>query len=80
LLDNSELSGGANSIRQELEHQNAARQQNVVRRNTTPFHHTKSIKNFQKICKIGNGTYGVVYKALDQATGEYVAIKKVKMD
>jgi len=26
---------------------------------------THSIKNFKKICKIGNGTYGVVYKAVD---------------
>ena len=41
---------------------------------------TKSIKNFQKICKIGNGTYGIVYKAYDLTTGEFVAIKKVKMD
>lgn len=36
--------------------------------------------NFQKIEKIGEGTYGVVYKAKDKQTGEIVALKKIRLD
>ncbi|KAK8768648.1 cyclin-dependent kinase 2-like [Amblyomma americanum] len=34
---------------------------------------------FQKIGKIGEGTYGVVYKARDKATGQYIALKKIRL-
>ena len=36
--------------------------------------------NFQKIEKIGEGTYGVVYKAKDKSTGAVVALKKIRLD
>ncbi|XP_071942712.1 cyclin-dependent kinase 2-like isoform X3 [Antedon mediterranea] len=36
--------------------------------------------NFQKIEKIGEGTYGVVYKARDKISGEVVALKKIRLD
>jgi len=35
---------------------------------------------FQKIEKIGEGTYGVVYKARDSLTGKIVALKKIRLD
>jgi len=35
---------------------------------------------FEKINRIGEGTYGVVYRAKDKLTGEIVALKKVRMD
>ncbi|VDN24385.1 unnamed protein product [Gongylonema pulchrum] len=35
------------------------------------------LKNYERIQKIGEGTYGVVYKALDKLNGKYVAIKKI---
>jgi cell division cycle 2-like protein len=40
----------------------------------------RSVENFEKIGQIGDGAYGVVFKARDKATGEIVALKKVKMD
>ncbi|XP_052805726.1 cyclin-dependent kinase 2-like [Mya arenaria] len=38
------------------------------------------MENFQKIEKIGEGTYGVVYKAVDRNTGQLVALKKIRLD
>ncbi|XP_036400659.1 cyclin-dependent kinase 2-like [Megalops cyprinoides] len=35
---------------------------------------------FQKIEKIGEGTYGVVYKAKNKLTGQSVALKKIRLD
>ena len=46
-------------------------------------HTTKSIKNLEKyerLEKLGEGTYGVVYKALNKETGELVAIKKIRLE
>jgi serine/threonine protein kinase len=39
-----------------------------------------SLDRYQRVEKIGTGTYGVVYKALDNMTGEYVALKKIILD
>ena len=38
----------------------------------------KTLRNYHNIRKIGSGTYGDVYQAVDLETGEIVAIKKVK--
>ncbi|XP_018416284.1 PREDICTED: cyclin-dependent kinase 2 isoform X5 [Nanorana parkeri] len=38
------------------------------------------MENFQKVEKIGEGTYGVVYKARNRETGEVVALKKIRLD
>lgn len=38
------------------------------------------MENFQKVEKIGEGTYGVVYKAKNKITGETVALKKIRLD
>ena len=39
-----------------------------------------NMENFQKLEKIGEGTYGVVYKALDRVTQQYVALKKIRLE
>ncbi len=39
-----------------------------------------AMENFQKIEKIGEGTYGVVYKARDRLTGQLVALKKIRLE
>ena len=38
------------------------------------------MENFQKVEKIGEGTYGVVYKAKNKLTGEVVALKRIRLD
>ncbi|XAR50308.1 Cyclin-dependent kinase [Bertholletia excelsa] len=39
----------------------------------------RSVFEYEKLTKINEGTYGVVYKARDKKTDEIVALKKVKM-
>ncbi|KAK1384665.1 hypothetical protein POM88_022408 [Heracleum sosnowskyi] len=40
----------------------------------------RSVNEFEILKKLGEGTYGVVYKGRIKKTGEIVALKKVKMD
>ena len=35
---------------------------------------------FERLEKIGEGTYGVVYKARIKDTGKLVALKKIRLD
>jgi len=38
------------------------------------------MEKYQKIEKIGEGTYGVVYKAKNRTSGELVALKKIRLE
>lgn len=38
------------------------------------------MEDFQKIEKIGEGTYGVVYKGKNKKTGQIVAMKKIRLE
>lgn len=38
------------------------------------------MEHFQKLEKIGEGTYGVVYKARDKITDQFVALKKIRLE
>lgn len=38
------------------------------------------VERYQRINKIGEGTYGVVFKARDKITNEIVAVKKIRLD
>ncbi|CAH2267972.1 jg8420 [Pararge aegeria aegeria] len=38
------------------------------------------MENFSRVEKIGEGTYGVVYKARDKLTGKDIALKKIKLE
>ncbi|CAG8615762.1 5278_t:CDS:2 [Paraglomus occultum] len=40
----------------------------------------RSVDNYEKLNRIEEGAYGVVYRARDRATGEIVALKKLKLD
>ncbi|XP_024634107.1 cyclin-dependent kinase G-2 isoform X1 [Medicago truncatula] len=44
------------------------------------LHGCRSVDEFERLNKINEGTYGVVYRAKDKKTGEIVALKKVKME
>jgi serine/threonine protein kinase len=39
----------------------------------------RSVEEFEKLNKIGEGTYGTVYRARDTRSGQIVALKKIKM-
>ena len=38
------------------------------------------LEKYNRLFKIGEGTYGVVYKARETTTGEFVALKKIRLD
>lgn len=37
---------------------------------------SRSMERYEKLCKLGEGSYGLVYKCRNRDTGEIVAIKK----
>lgn len=39
----------------------------------------RSVDEFERLHKINEGTYGIVYKAKEKATGRIVALKKVPL-
>ncbi|KAL6043380.1 Cyclin-dependent kinase 10 [Balamuthia mandrillaris] len=40
----------------------------------------RSVEQYEKLDRIGEGTYGVVFKGRDRRTGRIVALKKVRME
>lgn len=38
------------------------------------------MEKFERTEKIGEGTYGIVYKAKDKISGKYVALKKIRIE
>lgn len=40
----------------------------------------RDVGDFQKLNRIGEGTYGIVYRARDTKTKEVVALKKIRME
>jgi len=38
------------------------------------------LENYIKIDKIGEGTYGIVYKGQEKKTGRFVAMKKIRLE
>jgi serine/threonine protein kinase len=40
----------------------------------------KQLDRYQKIDKLGEGTYGVVFRCRDLVTNEYVALKKIRLE
>ncbi|GAB2297566.1 hypothetical protein Dimus_031661 [Dionaea muscipula] len=49
-------------------------------RSTNMLQGCRSVDEFERLNRIDEGTYGVVYRAKDKRTGEIVALKKVKME
>ena len=39
-----------------------------------------NVSQYEKVEKIGEGTYGVVYKARDRVTNETIALKKIRLE
>ncbi|KAF9083918.1 Cyclin-dependent kinase 10 [Mortierella sp. AD031] len=44
------------------------------------FGTSRIVDDFEKLNKVGEGTYGVVYRAKDKKTNEIVALKRIRME
>ncbi|KAF9930669.1 Cyclin-dependent kinase 10 [Linnemannia zychae] len=44
------------------------------------FGTSRIVDDFEKLNKVGEGTYGVVYRARDKKTNEIVALKRIRME
>ena len=44
------------------------------------FGRTRPVAEFEKLNRVGEGTYGIVYRARDTKSDKIVALKKVRMD
>lgn len=51
-----------------------------VKRQVSMLNECRSVENYEKLNRISEGTYGVVYRARDRETGEICALKKVKLE
>ncbi|XP_032245649.1 cyclin-dependent kinase 10 isoform X4 [Phoca vitulina] len=69
---------GSASGRQKLRSSRGRRK--VSRVTVAKLGRCRSVKEFEKLNRIGEGTYGIVYRARDTQTDEIVALKKVRMD
>lgn len=45
-----------------------------------PSRRCRSVGRYEKLSRIGEGTYGVVYRARDKDTGEIVALKRIRLE
>ncbi|KAF6076908.1 cyclin dependent kinase 10 [Phyllostomus discolor] len=66
--------------RNDLEGEDWCEKRGAVRIGTFQLGRCRSVKEFEKLNRIGEGTYGIVYRARDTQTDEIVALKKVRMD
>lgn len=41
---------------------------------------SRCVSDFEKLNRIGEGTYGIVYRARDLKSREIVALKRIRMD
>lgn len=50
------------------------------KRHMSMLNECRSVENYEKLNRISEGSYGVVYRARDKETGEICALKKVKLE
>jgi len=49
-------------------------------RDVLPVCEEGEMERYHRLEKIGEGTYGVVYKARDQVTSDVIALKKIRLE
>lgn len=57
----------------QLQHENTRSESNTA----DPYGNCRAVNTFEKINRIGEGTYGTVYRAIDKLTQKMVALKRI---
>ncbi|XP_044490469.1 cyclin-dependent kinase G-2 isoform X2 [Mangifera indica] len=78
--DNISVSGSDANLDDETDSRETSEPAAPPQRSINMLQGCRSVDEFERLNKIDEGTYGVVYRAKDKKTGEIVALKKVKME
>ncbi|KAK6455149.1 kinase of RNA polymerase II carboxy-terminal domain, alpha subunit [Scheffersomyces xylosifermentans] len=77
-----DLRGGPNSNSSKIPHASSGTPNNesLTRNQLYAIQVIRSSRIYQRVQQVGEGTYGRVYKAKNTITGEYVALKKLRLE
>jgi cell division cycle 2-like protein len=66
--------------REKEENKNKNEEGDFIKRSVSMLNECRSVEHYEKLNRISEGTYGVVYRARDRETGQICALKKVKLE
>ncbi|GMH01173.1 hypothetical protein Nepgr_003012 [Nepenthes gracilis] len=78
-VDKTDVNEGLDASESDLESEHVAEASVAECGSSDMLQECRCVSDYEKLGKINEGSYGVVYRARDKKTGELVALKKLKM-
>ncbi|OVA15389.1 Protein kinase domain [Macleaya cordata] len=79
-IDKEDMNNNVTVIHSDTDSEGESYLGNSPKRSINMLQGCRSVHEFERLNRIDEGTYGVVFRARDKRTGEIVALKKVKME